>query len=216
VELGPAARFGPVSDADLPIDVRQVKLHGLLRDPQHLGQLGIRVTLGNQIQDLELATSEVMRLIAQPRVDRRSGSGRAGEVDGMMKSLSDRGSQVIRVRGLHDVGRCAASECGVDEFRVGRSRQHDDFRLKALERLAQPGETVFLVASDSDLRNDEIGIKPLDQRLRFLQRRRFPLDANRASDGVLDRLEPERMRVDQDSGTDFVELAQNDPLAVGD
>jgi hypothetical protein len=58
-------------------------------------------------------------------------------------------------------------------------------------------------------------VKPVDQRLGFLQRRCFPSDANCASDGVFDRLEPERMWVDQDSSTEFVGCAQDDPLAVG-
>jgi hypothetical protein len=86
--------------------------------------------------------------------------------------------------------------------------------LKALERLAQPGETVRLVASDRDFRNDEVRVQFVDERLSFLQGRRFRRNPDRVADSLLDGVEPEGMGVDQDGGTEFVGLGQNDPFAV--
>jgi hypothetical protein len=77
----------------------------------------------------------------------------------------------------------------------------------------QPGEPVRLVASDRDFRNDEIRVQFVDERLSFLQGGRFACNPHRVADRLLDGFEPEGMRVDQDGGTEFVGLGQNDPFA---
>jgi hypothetical protein len=86
--------------------------------------------------------------------------------------------------------------------------------LKALERLAQPRETVRLVASDCDFRNDEVRVQVVDERLSFFEGGRFRRNPDRVPDSLLDSFEPEGMGVDQDGGTEFVGLGQNDPFVV--
>jgi hypothetical protein len=85
--------------------------------------------------------------------------------------------------------------------------------LKTLERFTQPGETVRFVASDRDFRNDEIRVQLVDECLSFLQGGRFCRNPDRVADSLLDGLEPEGVGVDQDGGTEFVGLGQDDPFA---
>jgi hypothetical protein len=54
----------------------------------------------------------------------------------------------------------------------------------------------------------------VDERLSFLQGGRFRRNPDRVvADSLLDGIEPEGMRVDQDGGTELVGLGQNDPFA---
>src|SRR5206468_10467580 len=59
VAVGPAACFCPVRHVQLAVDVREVKLHRLLRNPQPARELPIRVALGGQRQRSEEHTSEL-------------------------------------------------------------------------------------------------------------------------------------------------------------
>src|ERR1044071_10059538 len=58
VLLRPPACAGPVPDAELPVDVRQVELDRLLGHPQGLRDLRVRPPLGSEAKDLDLAPGE--------------------------------------------------------------------------------------------------------------------------------------------------------------
>ena len=60
VDLGPPARLGPVRHVELAVDVRQVELDRLLGHPEHPRELRVRVALGDELEDLELAPRQVM------------------------------------------------------------------------------------------------------------------------------------------------------------
>ena len=47
MDLRPAARLGSVRDVELAIDVREVELDRLLGHPEHLGELRVRMALGD-------------------------------------------------------------------------------------------------------------------------------------------------------------------------
>ena len=80
VDLCPAARFRSVRDVELAVDVRQVELDGLLGDPEHARELGVRVALGDQPEDLELPSCQVELLrdaSVGPAFAQRSRAGRS-------------------------------------------------------------------------------------------------------------------------------------------
>src|SRR5438270_2888068 len=58
VLMRPAARLGSVGDAELAIDVREVKLDRLLGHPQLSRHPAVRQTPGNEPQDLTLAPGQ--------------------------------------------------------------------------------------------------------------------------------------------------------------
>ena len=80
--VGRRDRRGPVVDVELRVDVEQVRLDGRLGDEQARRRAAVRLALGDQRQDLELAVAErVLRrrpeLAHEPRRDRRGEDGLA-------------------------------------------------------------------------------------------------------------------------------------------
>ena len=57
-----ASRLGPVGHVELPVDVREVELHGLLRDPELLRDRLVREPARERLQDRRLALGEAGRL----------------------------------------------------------------------------------------------------------------------------------------------------------
>src|SRR4051794_29504570 len=55
---GVAGELDAIAHPELLEDVRSVALHGLLRDEQHRGDVVVRVSLGDQLDDLLLARRE--------------------------------------------------------------------------------------------------------------------------------------------------------------
>src|SRR5947207_12433907 len=102
VKLRPATRLGPVGDVELAIDVRQVELDGLLRHPEHLRELRVRVALRDEPEDLDLT-------LRQPRlraVDSDQGvlsPPNTGVVDRRLERLTDGRRDVLGGRGLDAV-----------------------------------------------------------------------------------------------------------------
>ncbi len=60
VQLCPTTRLGAIRNVELSIDVRQMELHRLLGDPEHLGKLRVRVPFRDQPEDLQLTTRELL------------------------------------------------------------------------------------------------------------------------------------------------------------
>jgi hypothetical protein len=56
--MRPVTGLGPVPNAELLVDVREMELHRLLAYEQQSRELRIRMTLGNELQDLELPRRE--------------------------------------------------------------------------------------------------------------------------------------------------------------
>src|SRR6476659_6330103 len=60
LELRPAARLRPIRDIKFPINIRKMELHRLFGHPEHALQLRVRVTLGDELEDLQLPPRQVM------------------------------------------------------------------------------------------------------------------------------------------------------------
>src|SRR4051794_12671278 len=67
VHLSPARRFSAVGDGQLSIDVGQVELDRLRRNPEKCGELTVRVSLSDHSKDLDLAGRQVAEVQAGPR-----------------------------------------------------------------------------------------------------------------------------------------------------
>src|SRR3954447_15884065 len=98
VDVRIAARFGAVGDAELAVRVRQVELDGLLGHPELAGDSAVRVALGDEAQDLQLATGE-------GAVDARGLVARAAAWemhDGVARDLAQERAEADGVDGLGD------------------------------------------------------------------------------------------------------------------
>ena len=89
MELGPAGGLGAVRDVELAVDVGEVELDRLLGDPELLGELGVRVPLCDEPEDLELAARQLGDVAAA--VGRVFGV----EPDEVVSHLSTRGPLII-------------------------------------------------------------------------------------------------------------------------
>src|SRR4051794_1195585 len=55
---GPARQLGAAAEAGLAADLGELALHRARRDEQQLGDLDVRVALGDEVEDLELIAAE--------------------------------------------------------------------------------------------------------------------------------------------------------------
>src|SRR6478609_11353676 len=92
--VGVTRGFSPVGYTELPIDVRQVELDGLLGDPELFGDLLVREAARERPEDDCLTTREAGRLGGARR-------GRIGHADGVedvaFDRLAQRAGEVDRV-----------------------------------------------------------------------------------------------------------------------
>src|SRR5581483_1770883 len=103
VDLGPAAGFGAVRHSELPVDVREVELHGLLCHPEHPCELRVRHPFRDELEDLDLATRQLRVVDGRLYWDRLRTVDLAGEVDRVLVYLAHGDGQVVGVRLLDDV-----------------------------------------------------------------------------------------------------------------
>src|SRR5258708_29855000 len=85
--VGVASSLSPVGNTELPIDVRQVELDGLLGDPELLGDLLVREAACERPEDDSLTTGEAGRLGGARR-------GRIGQSAGVEDVAFDRLAQL--------------------------------------------------------------------------------------------------------------------------
>jgi hypothetical protein len=78
--------LGPIPNAELLVDVGEMKLHCLLAYEQHSCELSIRMPLGNELQYLELTRRENLRRVGGRLRDREL----ASEIDRSLVDLPDR------------------------------------------------------------------------------------------------------------------------------
>src|SRR3954471_22730678 len=117
-QLRDPACLGPVVHVELAIDVRQVELDRLLGHPQHAGQLGVGVALGDVTQQLELARGQAERVTRRPRSCHRTTVRDGGQVHRVLEGLVDRVEQVGGRSRLDDVRVGAGGEGEVDALAV--------------------------------------------------------------------------------------------------
>ena len=90
-------RLGAVLHAELAVDVRQMELHGLGRDPELLRDLVVREAAGERAEDRQLALGEAeglcARALASPR--RRSPYGRSLRAPGVASPGRSSGLTVL-------------------------------------------------------------------------------------------------------------------------
>src|SRR3954470_19297933 len=152
VDVRIAARFGADGETELAVRVRQVELDGLLGHPELAGDSAVRVALGDEAQDLQLATGE-------RAVDARGfvARGGAGEMhDGVARDLAQERAEADGVDGLGDHRLGAGLEDLLERLVVHPEREEDALGLGG-ERgeLAQPCERVFGILRVVD--RDDIG-----------------------------------------------------------
>src|SRR5438445_6529523 len=113
--VGVTSSLSPVGNTELPIDVRQVELDGLLRDPELFGDLLVRQAACERPEDDSLTTSEAGRLGGARR-------GRVGQANGVedvaLDRLAQSAGEVDRVDALHDVCAGATLEDVLDQLLV--------------------------------------------------------------------------------------------------
>ena len=103
VEVSPAARLRAIRNIELPIDVREVELHGLLRDPEHPSDVRVRVPLRHELENLELASRQHRRVVfLRPWGPRLEGAQLGVDPDDRTALLHARSTLVIA---------CAAAGC---------------------------------------------------------------------------------------------------------
>ena len=125
VELRPPTRFCPVRDVELAVDVRQVELHRLLGHPEHLGELRIRMPLGDEPEDLELTPRQLLDRTRLPR--RRGGThiADAWKIDRRVEDAADHRCEIVRIRRLYDIRERTGPERALDAG-VLRAKGQDD------------------------------------------------------------------------------------------
>jgi hypothetical protein len=133
VQVGVPARLGPVGDAELAVDVRQVELDRLLGHPQGPGDAAVGVAHGHVAEDLELA-------IGERAVDRRNAlRGLVAVDDVAVRDLAQQRAEAHRVHGLGDDRAGAGVERRPDALVVHAPAEEQADRVR--HRLAQLAET---------------------------------------------------------------------------